>query len=268
MRQFISDSFPDKKGLLVLTGKNYRYFRQVLRIRQGDMVSVRLPDGKLLNMTATCTDDSARSVTLQVCAESGFEGSEITRGVKASEIDGVHGTEYWLFQFLPKLQKFEQIVKQAAECGVSRIIPVTGDYTEAGSVNAISSSSKLERLSKIVKEARQQSGSPVDTKICEPVKLEEALRMWKEFSNGKESSAFVLYERNEKTATITESLQGRKLEVAAIACGCEGGISPEEIEQMTQENLFIPVHFEGNILRCETAALYGMAALQVITNRG
>lgn len=47
----------------------------------------------------------------------------------------------------------------------------------------------------------------------------------------------------------------------ALAVGCEGGISPAEA-QLLKANGFIPVHFAGNILRCETAAVYGIAALQ------
>ena len=57
MRQFISEINPDKDGYLVLTGKDFKYFRQVLRIKVGDMVSVRLPSGILQNMTACEIDD-------------------------------------------------------------------------------------------------------------------------------------------------------------------------------------------------------------------
>ena len=47
----------------------------------------------------------------------------------------------------------------------------------------------------------------------------------------------------------------------AVAVGAEGGISVQEISMM-KESGFIPVHFDTNILRCETASLYGIAALQ------
>ena len=47
----------------------------------------------------------------------------------------------------------------------------------------------------------------------------------------------------------------------ALAVGCEGGIGPDEVELLMQGG-FIPVHFAGNILRCETAAVYGIAAVQ------
>ncbi|MCQ2573753.1 MAG: RsmE family RNA methyltransferase [Treponema sp.] len=270
MRQFISEVFPDKKGYLVLSGKDFKYFRQVLRIKVGDMVSVRQPDGILQNMTACEIDDKAKKLTLQLCASTDLDivEKELTRGVKASEINQILKTEYWLFQFLPKIQKLEQIVKQAVECGVSVIVPVIGEYTEKSSVIAMDNSGKMERLNKIIREARQQSGSPVDTKLYMPVSLPEACKIWKERIMDDEAAAFVLSERNEKTKSMTSALKGRKINVAALACGSEGGISVDEIERITQDDLFVPVHFEGNILRCETAALYGMAALQVINSQG
>ena len=45
MRQFIVEKGKEKNGLIQLDGKDYRYLRQVLRVRAGDMISVRLPDG-------------------------------------------------------------------------------------------------------------------------------------------------------------------------------------------------------------------------------
>ena len=45
------------------------------------------------------------------------------------------------------------------------------------------------------------------------------------------------------------------------SCSSKKTILKEEIE-ILQENGFFPVHFNVNILRCETAALYGIAAVQ------
>ena len=108
MRQFIVEKGKEKNGLIKLDGKDYRYLRQVLRVRAGDMLSVRLPDGSLNNATVAQIDESAKIVTLQICADT---GKTITRGVQAGEIAGelesgagAAGLEYWLFQFLPRPQ--------------------------------------------------------------------------------------------------------------------------------------------------------------------
>ena len=274
MRQFIVEKSQIKNGLIQLEGKDYRYFRQVLRVRAGDMVSVRLPDGSLSNATVAKIDETSRCLTLQLCADT---GKTITRGVQAEELTGgavsANGAlmvEYWLFQFLPRPQKFEQIVRQATECGVSVIVPVTGEYTEKSSAEALLGSKK-ERLERIIKEARQQSGSPVDTKVLEPVSLDKAIEMWKDGSDSAESVAFVLSERDDCSGNLRAGVQKagglEKIKRAAIAVGSEGGISPEEVKLLEEKGLFLPVHFAVNILRCETAALYGIAAVQSEINQ-
>ena len=278
MRQFIVENKQIRDGLIRLEGKDYRYLRQVLRVRAGDMISVRLPDGSLSNATAAKIYEASRTIILQLC---GGTGGTITRGVQADEITGAAAggaasPEYWLFQFIPKPQKFELIVRQATECGVAVVVPVIGEYSEKSSVQALAGA-KRERLERIIKEARQQSGSPVDTKVLEPVELEKAIEMW---SNGGavcesgESSdyvAFVLSERDDCSGNLRSTVEKtgglEKIRRAAIAVGSEGGISPDEVRLLEEKGLFVPVHFAVNILRCETAALYGIAALQSEINQ-
>lgn len=282
MRQFIVEKGKEKNGLIQLDGKDYRYLRQVLRVRNGDMISVRLPDGQLKNATVAMVDESQRRVTLQICADTGINGSEeksITRGVQAGEAEitgmsaGAARIEYWLFQFLPRPQKFELIVRQATECGVAVIVPVIGEYTEKSSAQAIMGAKK-ERLQKIIREARQQSGSPVATRVCEPVNLEKAIELWNnaEGAGSGTDVAFVLSERGDCSGSLRNVIEGAggggKIKRAAIAVGSEGGISPDEVRTLEEKGLFQPIHFAVNILRCETAALYGIAAVQSEISNG
>ena len=76
----------------------------------------------------------------------------------------------------------------------------------------------------------------------------------------------MLSERKEKENSIANILKRTASDVsfikkAALAVGSEGGISPAEVEILQKEH-FEPIHFDVNILRCETAALYGIAAVQ------
>lgn len=278
MRQLIVEKGKEKNGLIQLDGKDYRYLRQVLRVRPGDMISVRLPDGSLNNATVAQIDENARRVTLQICADTsgyGDAAKSITRGVQAEDIEGAglsvngaEGVEYWLFQFLPRPQKFELIVRQATECGVAVIIPVVGEYSEKSSAQALMGS-KRERLQKIIREARQQSGSPVDTKVLEPMSLEKAIELWT--SEASVDVAFVLSERGDCSGNLRAGVADAggygKIKRAAIAVGSEGGISPDEVRTLEEKGLFQPIHFAVNILRCETAALYGIAAVQSEINQ-
>ena len=123
MRQFIAQKSFDKNGLLKLFDKDYKYLCQVLRVRQGDMLDVRLPDGSLQKSTIAFIDSSARSVTLQICdvssvgagnvlslEETGEGGhinqseKTITRGVSASEIQNENLQYKGLYE--EKLYKF------------------------------------------------------------------------------------------------------------------------------------------------------------------
>lgn len=268
MRQLIIEKNQDKNGLVIIDGKDFHYLRQVLRVKAGDMVKLRLADGQLHNSTVAKIDDSAKKITLQICAT--LRQTQCPQGEQNEAVpEPVEGPfiEYTLFQFIPKPQKLELIVRQATECGVKNIVPVISEYAEKGGIAALAGGKK-ERLERIVREARQQSGSPVDTKIFEPVTLEQAIDLWNKIKeeNGDDACAgFVLSERNvdeESHFAPFDKLRDRTLKAVCIVCGNEGGISPDELELLTKKALLYPVHFSVNILRCETAALYGIAAVQ------
>ena len=261
MRQFIVSSVPDKNGIISVSGKDFRYLRQVLRVKIGDMINVRLSDGTLSNTTVCNILENQKQIQLQIC-QKGSADESVTRGVQAEQISSANASiEYWLFQFIPKASKMEQIIRQATECGIKNIVPVIGEYSQKNNVLAMESSKK-DRFLRIVREARQQSGSPVETTILDAVSLKEAISLW----NGEtladgEKAAVVLWECCEQTKTVHEVLSKSDIKKVAIVIGSEGGISPSEIQELSL-NGFIPIHFDTNILRCETAALYGIAAVQ------
>lgn len=277
MRQFISSEFPDKKGFLRIYGKDFRYLRQVLRLKSGDMLAVRFSDGTLRNTTVCKIDENSREILVQVCGNpektKNSCDDDITRGTKAQEIQkSLPDTEYFLFQYIAKPVKMEQIIRQATECGVKFVVPVSGEFSQKQNVLSMQHSKK-ERLERIVREARQQSGSPVETEILEPLTTEEAVLFWKKntssLSAEEKNVAVALWERSEKTVSLKEifdSEKNKKIKKIAIAVGCEGGISPEEIDALISAG-FYAVHFPGNILRCETAALYGIASVQSALNQ-
>ena len=261
MRQFIVSSVPDKNGIISVSGKDFRYLRQVLRVKIGDMINVRLSDGTLSNTTVCNILENQKQIQLQIC-QKGSADESVTRGVQAEQIVSSNSSiEYWLFQFIPKASKMEQIIRQATECGIKNIVPVIGEYSQKNNVLAMESSKK-DRFLRIVREARQQSGSPVETTILDAVSLKEAISLWNEetLADG-EKAAVVLWECCEQTKTVHEVLSKSDIKKVAIVIGSEGGISPSEIQELSL-NGFIPIHFDTNILRCETAALYGIAAVQ------
>ncbi len=265
MRQFIAEDNLDDKGCLVVIGKKFRYLFNVLRVKVGDMVYVRLPSGLLQNMTVARIEEDKKRIILQVAGDKQAEDNH------AMPVSQVNGPEIILFMFIAKPQKMELVIRQAVECGVSRIVPVIGAFCQSGPVEACKKKAgfgnqiadKDDRYSRIITEAREQSGSPVGTVVNSCVTVEQAAALWTEISKGFSSRALVLYEQSEDTTSMHQALYSEtNIEKACLAVGAEGGISPEEIALLKNQG-FIPVHFSTNILRCETAALYGIAGMQI-----
>lgn len=270
MRQFVCETPLDKNGILVLEKKDFHYLRNVLRLNVGDMINVRIenPAEKNygVNMTICKIDDVRKKIVLQKCAENSSENF----GGNFSE-SCTFNAKYFLLQFLPKPQKLELIVRQATECGASFVLPIVGEYTQGGCERTLQNIARYER---IIREARQQSGSAVETKILPAQSLDDALEFWRRETCGfseAEKRALVLYERCENTVSFGNAIFAnernlkrsdlKEIKSCALAVGSEGGISPVEFARLLDAG-FCGVHFNTNILRCETAALYGMAAVQ------
>ncbi len=294
MRQYVTQDTPDTHGLLTVRGKDYRYMKQVLRLSAGDMLNVRLPDGRLQGMTVCKIEEASKRIILQVCAASPAElGADSAQGGAATaaeptQADDTAQLELWLFQFVARSAKMDTIIRQATECGVSVIVPVIGEFSQAG---AKERNFRGDRYERIIKEARQQSGSAVNTRVLAAHTLAEAIALWNAHcaerctpdTTGASCSALglVLYERTEQTkplhAAVAQALHLTAQHApddrhptaltAALVCGAEGGISPAELTQLITAH-FVPIHFKTNILRCETAALYGIAALQTAVSEG
>lgn len=257
MRQFIAPTMPDNGGYLVLSGKDFKYLHNVLRLRQGDCIHVRLPSGELKIMTVVSI--SGKTLRLVVSQD------EIVKetGVTATQIDqqGKSCVPLWLFQFVPKAQKMDLIVRQATELGVSVIVPVVALHSSKEA-----SYQRGERWERVIREARQQSGSPVETKILPPCSLQEAVALWQK-GGGKNPCGIVLYEKDEGTQSFHSAVSCDNVSTAGLVAGCEGGIAQNELESFVEAG-FKTVHLETNILRAETAAIYGLSVLQnLLTER-
>lgn len=265
MRQFVADVMPDSNGCISVAGKRFHYLSSVLRAESGDMIYVRLPNGVLQQMTVAKVDDTSKNIILTVAGDF----AETETGAKALPVESKSQHEIWLFQFIAKPPKMELIIRQAVECGVEMIIPVIGEFCQSGCIESARKRTEPadKRWERIITEAREQSGSPVNTKVHSCVTVQEACDLWRSHSADSEKSfAAVLYEQSARTKLFHDAVgdvlkDNVTLSSACIMVGAEGGISPDEIELVSQ-NGFVPVHFMTNILRCETAALYGMAVLQ------
>ena len=256
MRQFIFNGKTEKNGSIIVSGKDYRYLMTVLRLKINDRIDVRLKNGELVLMEISSCNGK-NGILTPIAREKEATGQGVSAFSVESQSSLVQSKEFWLFQFMPKPQKMDLIIRQATECGVSVIVPIVGDF----SVNQ-DGKGRLERFERIIKEARQQSGSPISTKVLEPVSVEKAAALWNTESSKGKTKAYILHEDGEQAKDLKSLLKSEEEpEKIALAVGCEGGFSPKEFEILKQAD-FLPLHFNTNVLRAETAALYGIAVLQ------
>lgn len=255
MKQFLAREFPDNNGRLKISGREYHYIAEVRRESEGAVIHVRLPDGILRPFKIEKADRTAKVLVLS------------SSGLLPQEENSAQMPRIILLQWLLKTKAMDLVVRQAAETGVQTLLPVAGRRC----VPSVKPGEKNPRWERIAREARQQSGSPVATEIPAsvlPEKLPEALRT-AEPEHGT-VLRFMLSEIPGSGKTVHECIRAaqqpaktpdRQPPAAVVAVGPEGGMTPEEREILASCG-FQEIHFHTNILRAETAALYGLAAVQ------
>lgn len=250
MRQFILPR--DFKGgsELRLGGKDAHYISRVLRLVAGEGFDARDSEGGRWNATVVSASEGSVLLRLSSATEGEPAPAAHRQGQPASPMaGGACGLN--LFQCLPKAGKMDMIVRMAVEAGVARIAPLYSEHSLP------KRTSREERWERIVKEARQQSGSPVDTRVEPPEELERAVEAW----DGR-GPGFFFHEKPLAESSLHRYLSDIPAEMAVLV-GPEGGLSPKEVAFLLGKG-WRPVHLGANVLRADTAAIYAIAAAQII----
>ena len=165
-----------------------------------------------------------------------------------------------LFQGLPRGNKLDLIVRQAAEGGVSLVQPFESEYSTA---RLKSSAEKQKRLERIITEARQQSGSVTATEVNPACDFNGLLEYWELLKKKyKNPLGIVLHQEPLEKGAFHEYL-GSCPDFVALAVGPEGGFSPGETARFLAGG-FKPLVIGNTVLRTETAALYGTAVIRIL----
>jgi 16S rRNA (uracil1498-N3)-methyltransferase len=264
VKQFLLPRGVLNDGTVLLDGKDFRYLARGRRVKTGDTLRAALPGGDHVLMTVLEVGRETLRAAVHPFVEDGA-----TTGTVPSIV---------LLQAMPKPAKMDLIIRQAAEAGVDEIVPFLSE--RSGRVSG-DGASRLERWRRIVREARQQSGSPVETRIAEPCggltalfadcaeKQGAAARSAADTAGGP--AAFVMCERPlpERGADgVQRGFHGGlspRPALVFIAVGPEGGFSNEEI-RLFLDNGFrdVTMGLRGTVLRVETAAAWAVAAVSVI----
>jgi len=251
----------DSTSPFELRGGEFHHLARVRRIRAGDRLRGRTPDGRAFDLVVREVGrDNLTLAAVAAVDESAGDPWEIT-----------------LLQCVPRGPKLDQIVRQAVEAGVCRIALVAserslareGDWTQ-----------RLRRLERIAHEAMEQSGARRPAAIAPPVPLESltaapgAVSLFlheKPLATLEGAEGFVYSPRSIDDAAppppaaapgLHDHLAGGAARVDLLV-GPEGGLAAREITRLLGAG-FRPVHLGGTVLRVETAAVFALGAVKTL----
>jgi len=239
MKQFLLPPWYAGQARISISGDDHRYLARVLRLRPGATLPAVDARGTRYVMTIAAVSRTSADVEVSPAAQP-------AESPRAAPIT--------LLQCLPKGRKIDLIIRQATEAGVSRIVLLESQRCVA---RASEDAGRLDRLSKIAREALQQSGNPRLPVIDAPRPLASVTD-----AAGSWGTALFFHEERLSAGTLHELLAGPQ-ERISILIGPEGGLSPSETGLLMAAG-FRPAHLGGTVLRVETAAIYAVAAVQMI----
>jgi 16S rRNA (uracil1498-N3)-methyltransferase len=260
MKRFILPGPPGDGGLIRLSGGDYHYLARVRRLAPGAWFDARLPTGepvrvRVRSVAGDCLTGECLPAGESSAGEAAGDPGESAPGGETLSLPPI-----LLFQALPKGAKMDLIVRQAAEGGLTEIAP----FVSAHSVPRPESfGPRLERWRRIIKEARQQSGSPVATSVRPPCAEPALLAYWDSLRAAQPQALGILLHQEPLEKGTFHGYLGTKPPLVAIAVGPEGGFSGPEAARFVRAG-FKPLLLGDTILRTETAALYAAAAIRVI----
>lgn len=244
----------DKAHSLEIVGKEYNYLVNALRLKEGQKIMGRDRSGALWDLTI----DEICNGHCKLTAEPTQEAIEYTDALPQQR----PLKPIVLYQCLPKGRKTDDIVKRATEAGVQAIVLVKSRNCVADISGK--ESSKLSRYDAVIKEAIQQSGSVVPTTVEGPIDISKIPEDLKRRANGSQTLGLVLHqcELEKDQSDLLGTVKGFE-GTTAIVVGSEGGLTNEECNKLLQAG-FKAILLKTNILRCETASIYAIGAIQTI----
>jgi 16S rRNA (uracil1498-N3)-methyltransferase len=250
MKQFILNCEPDRNGQVRLEGGDYRYLARVRRLAPGEYFPALLPDGAEVLVRVSSVENH---VLVGELAQAEFSRGEPARRNNLPPII--------LFQALPKGEKMDLIVRQAAEGGLTEIVPFVSEFSIAQKQN--SGGEKFLRWERIIKEARQQCGSMIATTIRQPMPLDGLFTYWEQIKKQWPRILGLLFHHLPLANVGLHRYLNTGPEAVVLIIGPEGGFSPAEANRFLAAD-FKPFTIGDTILRTETAALYAAAAVRVL----
>ena len=226
-RTFLCPDLPMRGAALLPPGES-RHLATVLRAKPGD--EVHLVDGR-----------GRRAVARFLGLEGASARVEVLTTEQATAGSGPGGTRVGLAAAIPKGARADWMVEKCVEAGLDVFFPI---LTKRGVATA-EGEAKRARWGRIAAEAAKQCGRATVPEMLEPRPLVEVLDL---------TAGWSLRILADPGGSGVPGTAGDAL----VFVGPEGGWAPEERVLLAA---FSPVKLGPHILRVETAAVLGVAAL-------
>ena len=216
-----------------------RHLQAVLRVKPGERVT--LFDGQGRTRTAAVASAEKHGLTFRADAP--------------AHVCPCPPCRITLFACVSKGTRMDWTVEKATELGVSRIVPVISDRTIVR-LDSESGSAKAVRWLRVAEEASRQCGAAWLPEIIPPVPLKTCLPLV------AEASPVFVAALAPSAKPLRESLAayGAPPPRAGWFVGPEGDFTPAELDALLAAGA-VPVSLGQQVLRAETACLYGLCAL-------
>ena len=244
MRQFFLPEDYKNTPTILLSGEDHHYLTRVLRYSEGSEFPGRDRNGKLYSLKIVECGPESCLLSVEPEKAEGQNGGGDTEKLP----------EIIVYTAILKGKKFDQVIRQATETGVNRIQPLISRNTIV-KISSGEEEKKRDRWQKIALEASQQCGNPEITRVSPPVEL-------KNLSLPEEDCILFFHEKMLENKPLHRYLREIP-ERLHLFFGPEGGFSPEETERFLNWG-GKPVYLGSNVLRAETAVIYGTGAVQTI----
>jgi 16S rRNA (uracil1498-N3)-methyltransferase len=160
-----------------------------------------------------------------------------------------------LFACVSKGKRMDWTVEKAVELGVARVVPVISDRTIVR-LGADDGEAKADRWLRVAEEAARQCGAAWLPELAAPVAFKACLPLV------AQSLPVFVAALTPAAKPLREALAARTSppQSAGWFVGPEGDFTPAELEALLAAGA-IPVSLGQQVLRAETACLYGLCAL-------
>jgi 16S rRNA (uracil1498-N3)-methyltransferase len=228
----------DSRGaLLTLTGSEAHHAIRVLRIRDGERVSVL--DGAGQELHCEVAERTSKTVSLNVIERRSLPPLPCA---------------VTLVQAIPKGKIIESIIQKATELGAARIVPVLTERAVTH-LDSESAEAKAEKWQQVAIEAVKQCGNPWLPKVEVPLSLER-------FLSGQERFDLALVACLESGTRHPRDWFNKFLaqyasppKTLGLFVGPEGDFTPAEYAAIKTGG-GLPITLGPLVLRVETAAMY------------